>query len=43
MCPRWHIRGICFSGCNLAKSHVTSTTDPVTSEMNAFCQLCRSE
>ena len=43
MCPRWHIRGICFSGCNLAQTHVTSTSDPITSEMNAFCKLCRNE
>ena len=43
MCPRWNIRGICFTGCNLALTHVTSTADTVTREMDAFCKLCRNE
>ena len=43
MCPRWHIRGICFSGCNLATTHVTITDDTTRRAMDSFCKLCRNE
>ena len=27
VCPRWHIKGLCFTGCNLASTHIP-LTDP---------------
>ena len=43
VCPRWHIRGVCFTGCNLSDTH-REITDPETKrQMDNYCKLCRGE
>ena len=43
MCPRWHIKGICFTGCNLASTHTQITDPAICRQMDAFCKVCREE
>ena len=42
ICPRWHIKGVCFTGCNLSSTHVPLTDPATCRKMDAHCSLCRS-
>ena len=41
VCPRWHIKGVCWKSCNLASTHCEITDPEVITGMNAYCKLCR--
>ena len=41
-CPRWHIKGICFSNCNLRSTHVKLTSQPKAG-MVTYCRTCRDD
>ena len=43
ICPRWHIRGVCFSGCNLSETHREITDPELRRQMDTYCKLCRGE
>ena len=43
VCPRWHIKGICFTGCNLASTYIPLTNPAVCRQMDTYCQVCRAE
>ena len=41
ICPRWHVKGVCFTGCNLEATHIPITDPTLVREMNVYCQMCR--
>ena len=41
VCPRWHIKGVCWQGCNLESTHVEITDSSIIAGMDAYCKLCR--
>ena len=41
VCPRWHIKGVCWKSCNLAATHCEITDPAVITGMNEYCKLCR--
>ena len=43
ICPRWHIKGVCFKECNLSATHKVITNDSACNAMDAYCRLCRGE
>ena len=43
ICPRWHIRGVCFTGCNLKDTHKDISDPEIRRQMDAYCKLCRDE
>jgi len=42
ICPRWHIKGVCFTGCNLSSTHVPLTDPATCRKMDTYCSLCHS-
>ena len=43
LCPRWHIKGVCFTGCNLAATHRDIRDTALQHEMDSYCKLCYGE
>ena len=43
VCPRWHIKGLCFTGCNLASTHIQITDPAICRQMDAYVKACREE
>ena len=41
VCPRWHIKGVCWAECNLKATHCEITDTSVIAEMDKYCRLCR--
>ena len=41
VCPRWHIKGVCWSECNLKATHCEITDASVIADMDKYCRLCR--
>ena len=43
LCHRWHIKGVCFTGCNLASIHHEIRDTSLQREMDLYCKLCCGE
>lgn len=45
MCPRWHIKGVCFKNCHHAESHVPKDriSDEKRKEFLGFMKKCRKD
>jgi len=37
ICPRWHVKGVCFTDCNLESTHVPITEPTLVCDMNVYC------
>ena len=40
VCPRWHIKGVCWEGCNLEPTHRDITDSSVIAGMDAYYKIC---
>ena len=43
ICPRWHIKGVCFKECNLKNTHKVISNDEVCLRMDEYCRLFQRE